>query len=186
MACSYRCTSQKVLKNIAAKTLPANRQSCLPGLLNIMRQRIQTLDGLRFLAAIGVLWIHSWTRHGNPRCYIGNIDLVNLLAIGGNGVDLFFVISGFCMYYFYGSKTNFSYRDFFRFLVKRWVRLSPAFYTAAIAYILVARLIDHREVDGLKIFLHSLFYLNFIFGQYNIASHFWTLTVEWQFYFIIP
>jgi peptidoglycan/LPS O-acetylase OafA/YrhL len=152
----------------------------------MMRQRIQTLDGLRFLAAIGVLWIHSWTLHGNPRWYVGNIDLANLLAIGGNGVDLFFVISGFCMYYFYASKSDFSYHDFYRFLVKRWVRLSPAFYVATVIYILVGKYIYHQKIDELSNFLHSVFYLNNIFIQYNTASHFWTLTVEWQFYFTIP
>ena len=151
-----------------------------------MRQRIQTLDGLRFLAAIGVLWIHSWTLHGNPRCFIGGFDLANLLAVGGNGVDLFFVISGFCMYYFYASKSDFSYHDFYRFLVKRWVRLSPAFYVTTIIYILVGKYIYHQKIDGLNNFLHSVFYLNAIFGRYVTAAHFWTLSVEWQFYFLIP
>ncbi|HEY4196024.1 MAG TPA: acyltransferase [Mucilaginibacter sp.] len=151
-----------------------------------MRQRIQTLDGLRFLAAIGVLWIHTWTAHGNPRFYIGKIDIANFMAIGVNGVELFFVISGFCMYYFYATKSEFSYHDFYRFLVKRWVRLSPAFYAATIIYITINKFIYHYQVNSLPNFLHSLFYLNYFFGQYVTASHFWTLTVEWQFYFTIP
>lgn len=151
-----------------------------------MRQRIHTIDGLRFLAAIGVLWIHAWTVHGNPRFYIGKIDFADLLAIGGNGVDLFFVISGFCIYYFYGKKSDFSFHDFRRFLVKRWVRLSPAFYIATILYILAEKFVYHDKIDGVPNFLHSLFYLNILYGQYSTASHFWTLTVEWQFYFIIP
>jgi len=151
-----------------------------------LRQRLQTLDGLRFLAAIGVLWIHVWTRYGNPRCHIWKIELTDLLAIGGNGFDLFFVISGFCMYYFYASKSDFSYHDFYRFLIKRWIRLSPAFYFATIIYILVGIYFYHYEINGLLNFLHSAFYLNYLFGQYTTASHFWTLTVEWQFYFTIP
>jgi len=151
-----------------------------------LRQRIQTLDGLRFLAAIGVLWIHAWTIHGNPRLYIGKFDVADFLAIGGNGVDLFFVISGFCMYYFYASKSDFSYHDFYRFLVKRWVRLSPAFYAATIIYLLVGEFVYHHNADNFSNFLHSVFYLDNILGQYNTASHFWTLSVEWQFYFIIP
>jgi peptidoglycan/LPS O-acetylase OafA/YrhL len=151
-----------------------------------LRQRIQTLDGLRFLAAIGVLWIHTWTAHHNPRFYVGKIDLADFMAIGVNGVELFFVISGFCMYYFYATKAEFSYHDFYRFLVKRWVRLSPAFYVATIIYILVNKFINHYPVNGLMNFLHSVFYLNYILGQYGTASHFWTLTVEWQFYFTIP
>ncbi|HEY4198217.1 MAG TPA: acyltransferase [Mucilaginibacter sp.] len=151
-----------------------------------MRQRIQTLDGLRFLAAIGVLWIHTWTAHGNPRCYIGKIDLADFMAIGVNGVELFFVISGFCMYYFYATKREFSYNDFYRFLVKRWVRLSPAFYAATIIYILVDKFIYNYPINGVMNFIHSLFYLNYGLHEYYTASHFWTLTVEWQFYFTIP
>ena len=151
-----------------------------------MRERIQTLDGLRFLAAIGVLWIHSWTTFGNPRCYIGKIDIANLLAIGGNGVDLFFVISGFCMYFFYASKTRFSYYDFGRFIRKRWIRLSPAFYSATIVYILINKYCYHYNDSNIQNLFNSVFYLNSIFTQYNAASHFWTLGVEWQFYFTIP
>jgi peptidoglycan/LPS O-acetylase OafA/YrhL len=138
------------------------------------------------MAAMGVLWIHSWTKLGNPRCVIGKIDLADFLAIGGNGVDLFFVISGFCMYYFYASKTEFSYHDFYRFIVKRWVRLSPAFYASTIIYILVREIVYHDHLNTLRNFLHSVFYLNYFFVQFNTASHFWTLTVEWQFYFTIP
>jgi peptidoglycan/LPS O-acetylase OafA/YrhL len=151
-----------------------------------LKQRIQTLDGLRCLAAMGVLWIHVWTAHKNPRFIIGKIDIASFLAIGLNGVELFFVISGFCMYYFYASKSNFSYGDFGRFLIKRWVRLSPAFYVATILYILVGRIIYHYPINSMGNFLHSIFYLDFLFSQFDTASHFWTLTVEWQFYFIIP
>src|SRR6185437_8818434 len=117
---------------------------------------------------MGVLWIHSWTFHGNPRCYIGPIDFADLLAIGGNGVDLFFVISGFCMYYFYGSKNEFSYHDFYRFIKKRWVRLSPAFYTATIVYIVVSTFIYHTSVTGsARNLLNSIFYLNSAFPEHN-------------------
>ena len=151
-----------------------------------MRQRIQTLDGLRFLAALGVLWIHSWTYHGNPRFYIGKLDIADILAIGGNGVDLFFVISGFCMYYFYASKSGFTYQDFSKFIVKRWARLSPAFYVSTILYIFVFKYVYHYRIDPLLSFVHSLFYFNYILSQYTTASPFWTLTVEWQFYFTIP
>lgn len=145
-----------------------------------MRPRIQTLDGLRFLAALGVLWIHAWGMWGARRYYIGSFDLANVLALGGNGVDLFFVISGFCMYYFYASKTDFSSHDFFRFLFKRWMRLSPAFYTATVIYALTG-----HNVNLINL-LNSVFYLNSIFQQFNVASHFWTLGVEWQFYLVIP
>lgn len=152
----------------------------------MMRQRIETLDGLRFMAALGVLWIHAWSYCGNPRFYIGRFDVASLLAIGGNGVDLFFVISGFCMYYFYASKTDFSYHDFCRFLIKRWARLSPAFYAATLVYAFIHILtFQYRNSDLLHVIV-SVFYLNSVLPQFNVASHFWTLGVEWQFYLIVP
>jgi len=123
---------------------------------------------------------------GNARYYIGHFDLTNILALGGNGVDLFFVISGFCMYYFYAAKHKFSYRDFYRFLVKRWVRLSPAFYTATVVYLLIRIFISQDiNVNAASLFT-SVFYLNSIFPRDTAASHFWTLGVEWQFYLVIP
>jgi len=90
------------------------------------------------------------------------------------------------MYYFYGSKPDFNYHSFYRFILKRWVRLSPAFYVATIVYALVSKFIYHNQVDIIFNFFHSVFYCNYIFNQYNTATHFWTLTVEWQFYFLIP
>jgi peptidoglycan/LPS O-acetylase OafA/YrhL len=151
-----------------------------------LTQRIQTLDGLRFIAAMGVLWIHNWIAFKTPRCYVGKVDLADFLALGANGVDLFFVISGFCMYYFYGTKADFSYKSFARFIKKRWTRLSPAFYAATIIYVIVGKYVYHYQFGLVFNFLHSIFYLNYIGGQYNTARHFWTLTVEWQFYFLIP
>lgn len=150
-----------------------------------MKKRIQTLDGLRFIAALGVLWIHSWTVHGNPRAWIGVFDVTNVLALGGNGVDLFFVISGFCMYLFYGSKQGFSSRDFCLFLVRRWIRLSPAFYFATVVYLIFGRSFNHQPGNFAGSLFHSIFYLDHLFSAWGTAAHFWTLTVEWQFYFLL-
>lgn len=148
------------------------------------KQRLSALDGLRAVAALGVLWIHSWTAHGNPRFAIGKIDVTSILALGGNGVDLFFVISGFCMYYFYASKTSFSYLDFWAFLKKRWIRLSPAFYVATIVYV-AYRWNDTDISVIIPKLLTSVLYLNSL-SKYNAEGFFWSLGTEWQFYMIIP
>lgn len=151
--------------------------------LSTSKQRLDTLDGLRAIAAIGVLWIHTWTVHGNPRLFLAGVDITSLLALGGNGVDLFFVISGFCMYYFYANKPSFTYRDFWVFIKKRWLRLSPAFYVATVAYVLIN---NNGDTDTIipKI-LTSFFYLNSL-SPYNAEGFFWSLSPEWQFYILIP
>lgn len=143
------------------------------------------MDGLRAIAALGVLWIHCWASYGAPRLVVSGVDITSILAIGGNGVDLFFVISGFCMYYFYLRNKTFSYTDFRKFIRQRWVRLSPAFYLACIVYSGL-RFYDNPSFDIVKSGLSSLLYLNGIFYQYSPQSILWSLTAEWQFYLIIP
>ncbi|MES2485545.1 MAG: acyltransferase, partial [Bacteroidota bacterium] len=147
--------------------------------------RFAALDGLRAFAVSGVLWIHIWTVHGNPRYVVGKLDLASVLALGGNGVDLFFVISGFCMYYFYAGNRQFCYADFGAFIKKRWIRLSPAFYTACLVYI-IAKLTHDGSYPFLKSALTCLTYQNALFPAYNPEGILWSLTSEWQFYIIVP
>ncbi|SER31399.1 acyltransferase family protein [Pedobacter rhizosphaerae] len=143
--------------------------------------RIIALDGFRALAAIGVLYIHCWSSFGNPQINLFGIDFSKILAIGGNGVDLFFVISGFIMYTNYGTK-SFSVK---KFLIKRWVRLSPAFYVASVLYILMAYL-KNKDFPIVESAFTSIFYLNNILSKYNSAGLFWTLSLEWQYYLLFP
>jgi peptidoglycan/LPS O-acetylase OafA/YrhL len=42
--------------------------------------------------------IHSWAFANNPSLKIAGVDLYRSVAIVGNGVDFFFVISGFFMF----------------------------------------------------------------------------------------
>ncbi|MFD2161035.1 acyltransferase family protein [Paradesertivirga mongoliensis] len=149
-----------------------------------LTNRIRTLDGLRAIAALGVLWIHCWNIHGNPSLVVWGVNVTNLLVLAGNGVDLFFVISGFCMYYFYGSKRSFSHPDYWNFIKKRWKRLSPVFYIATLVYILFRW--NENSVDKIvPQFLTSVFYLNSI-SKFNIEGFLWSLGPEWQFYLLVP
>ena len=59
--------------------------------------RLVWLDVLRTFCVLGVLWIHTWSKYGNPAVMVGGVDINRPLAILGNGVDFFFVLSGFCM-----------------------------------------------------------------------------------------
>ena len=145
----------------------------------VFSKRIDSLDGFRALAALGVLYIHCWSSFGSPKMSVFNMNMAIPLAIGGNGVDLFFAISGFIMYFIYGGKgVNPS-----GFTIKRWKRLSPAFYTASAVYILIA-LIKNDNFAAFKSLFTSFFYLNNIIPIYSSAALLWTLSVEWQFYLV--
>jgi peptidoglycan/LPS O-acetylase OafA/YrhL len=145
--------------------------------------RIEILDSFRALAALGVLWIHIWSIHQQPSIIVKGINIITPINIVGNGVDLFFVISGFCMYYFYAKDSTFSINNFGGFLIKRWKRLSPVFYFSTVVYILIFSN-SSWIVNSLK-FLTSVFYLNSL-SSYNAEGFMWSLGTEWQFYLVIP
>ncbi len=54
-----------------------------------MKNRILPLDGLRSIAAFGVVWIHVWETYAAPSLRIFSVDFYKLIAILGNGVNFF-------------------------------------------------------------------------------------------------
>ncbi len=134
---------------------------------------------------MGVLWIHCWMINGTPRAVVAGVDLASVLALGGNGVDLFFVISGFCMYAFYGQRSGYATGYFWPFVKRRWLRLSPAFYAATLVYA-GWRVLEDASFPVMKSGLVSLVYFNSLLPQFSAAALFWTLGVEWQFYLVVP
>lgn len=146
--------------------------------------RIVFLDGLRTIAALGVVWIHVWSFFGNPSLLLGPADVYKVVSILGNGVDLFFVISGFCMFLMYGRK-DFEWSEFMGFVKKRWLRIAPAFYVAVLVYAIVYWM-DHPSFSIFtSVFFHFLFLQNFEWVP-EISAPFWSLATEWYFYLLLP
>ncbi len=81
-----------------------------------MNHRFNTLDGLRGVAAIAVIFFH-FTQHTTLRLFSG----------AGLAVDLFFCLSGFVIAHSYQQRLigGMSFKDFF---LKRLVRLYPMFH----------------------------------------------------------
>ena len=153
--------------------------------------RIAPIDGLRGFAALGVVWVHAWNFSGNPALSVGKIegfqlDLHRALAIWGQGLDMFFVISGFCMYLMYARKqTQFSWGAYWEFLKNRWVRIAPAFYTSMLVCALGITYAKHW-FPWPDVLAHLTF-LHIIIPQTNgLASPFWSLATEWHFYLLLP
>lgn len=76
--------------------------------------RLATIQGLRAIAALGVLFFH-----------------IRLIGVGYFGVDIFFVISGFIVCYVAQRQPN-------QFLAKRLVRIVPLYWIATLAVITLA------------------------------------------------
>lgn len=135
-----------------------------------MNSRFKELDGLRGIAALGVVLFHytgSTVRH-DP-------DFPFRLTIGMYGVQLFFVISGFVIYY--TLERCASIRDF---AFTRFSRLYPT-YWVALGLSAIATLIDSGDIWLAGYALNATMLQEF-FGVSNVDMVFWSLTVELAFY----
>jgi peptidoglycan/LPS O-acetylase OafA/YrhL len=147
-------------------------------------KRIPAIDGLRSIAVLGVLWVHIWSFYDNIPWKVG-VDLNRIISFGGNGVDLFFVISGFCMYLMYGSKVKeFSTGSFLNFLKLRWLRIAPAFYVLIVIESL--RLLWITGNLPIRQCFYHLLFLNIFIPKNIFSPHYWSLATEFHFYVLFP
>lgn len=148
--------------------------------------RLNKLDAWRAICCIGVLWIHCWHLNNSLPISIFGINLAKPLSIIGNGVDFFFVISGFCMYYFYTNKLDkINMQSYGSFILSRAYRILPSFLVALVVYSFTLNL-DIYSFERLKLIIINLLTLQNFSSAYEISSHFWSIAVEWHFYIVFP
>jgi peptidoglycan/LPS O-acetylase OafA/YrhL len=149
-----------------------------------------SLDGLRALSIIGVMWFHSWW--STP--YYPTLAALPVLRQGEWGVHIFFVISGFLITTLLLREQKrtgtISIRDFY---IRRSLRIWPLYY-ATVAIYVVIMLTFQRNSDRSHTFFHYLpGFLTYTYtwcitpkwptGPFNLA---WTLATEEQFYAFWP
>lgn len=136
---------------------------------------------LRGLAALGVLLCH----------YTISMQGLSALAYGQRGVHVFFLLSGFIIVYSL-TKVNYKPTQFLQFLVKRSIRIDPAYYATIILTLLLFKILSTLpSFKGSYIpFIPEQFIAHLLyvvpFTKYPFYLHlFWTLCIEFQFYVII-
>lgn len=155
-------------------------------------RRVRHIDGLRGLAILLVLLDHiAWHSASRPADAFKPVwhlaaaaPLVwHALLEGSHGVDLFFVISGFCLAFpFIGTAGNVAPRiGVAEFLGRRAVRILPAYYGALLLFG-IPRALQHYAsfADLIK---------QGVFATYDTTSineAFWTLAVEMRWYLLFP
>lgn len=139
------------------------------------RHRIGYIDGLRAVAVLSVVADHAWR-----------------VPLGTAGVQLFFVLSGFCLSYpalaklFTDGSAAFNVVGY---AARRIVRIVPPYWIAIGLCIVMASLGASlpiwipREVTPWDVIGQALF----LDKDVNLLNRaFWTLTVEFRWYFIFP
>ena len=140
-----------------------------------MNTRYRSMDFLRTIAILLVLLAHTILSYGAP-AHLAPLQL------GGIGVDLFFVLSGWLLG---GALIRESNREGIinikRFWVRRWMRTLPAYY-AVLIFSVGQRLITKDNVTfPTEYFIFTQNY-HFPLEFFSIS---WSLAVEEQFYLII-
>ncbi len=152
----------------------------------VRSSRFDNLDAIRGAACLMVCLFHF--TNSDPD-FPKSTYLRALFAHGNLGVQVFFVISGFIIPVSMG-KSHYQWTSFWRFLMKRGVRLHPPYLLALLVAVLsagVASLLPGGQPFGFKVsdlVTHSLL-LNGLLNKPWINAVFWTLAIEFQYYILI-
>jgi peptidoglycan/LPS O-acetylase OafA/YrhL len=149
-------------------------------------QRFAMIDGIRGLSLLYIFLFHSMLAmevvfgpgfadfiHNTP------IELQWVL-MGDLSVDAFFVISGFLIaqLLFREHQKNGAI-NLKRFYIRRWLRLTPAYYSAILLYLAIM-----PEFQPIYAWVYALYLNNFLDNQHNYMAFAWSLAVEEQFYIL--
>lgn len=129
--------------------------------------KFETLQLLRGIAAIAVVIFHEFGSYG-------------LFKLGQYGVDLFFVLSGFIIFYIHERDIGIKYAVI-PFLRKRLTRIFPLYWIVTFSYIMLVSIFSH-SVFSLDYTINSLLLLPQ--DHDPIIGVAWTLEFEILFYLI--
>lgn len=159
------------------------------------QRHLQFLDGVRGLAALYVV-IHHSIIHLPVPAQLGRTEwfLRKLGGFGHYAVDVFIVLSGYCLMLPLLNGKAFELSSFF---VRRAVRILPAYFlAAALSLALIATLIDTPTgtlwdhsipVTTADVISHVLLVHDWIpEAASKINLVFWSVAVEWKIYFLFP
>lgn len=159
--------------------------------------RIPELDGLRGLAIVMVLICHYFVPVGPQHSWF--VRSGYLFQLGTNGVDLFFVLSGFLIGGILLKSRNSPsyYRSFY---IRRFHRIFPVYYTWLILFAVLSLLAPlwgpfwaQKFHTVRPMWIYFLFLQNFllspffyVFAQAYWLWPMWSLAVEEHFYMVMP
>lgn len=172
------------------------------------RIRLAYLDGIRGLAALYVVFVHSWyySDSVSPPSMLW-LPMTKLLRYGIFAVVIFIVLSGYClMLPIVRSNKGYFSGGLLGFFKRRIRRILPPYYAALLLCILMGGLILSLEqtiglswydatmnplqglfspnFSGHDVLVYFLLLQNFVLDINNINGPTWTVAVEWQIYFV--
>ncbi|MGY3545211.1 MULTISPECIES: acyltransferase family protein [unclassified Bradyrhizobium] len=152
---------------------------------------VPSVQGLRGVAALSVLMDHFYDM---PKGGVYDVPdpgflpplwpwLQSVINVGGHGVELFFMISGFLI-----PASLIRHGSLSQFFFDRILRIMPVFLVLHIALFVVGPVVGYKFFRGidagtyLAVFASNLLFLQDLLGLPIAQQNAWTLTYEWAFY----
>jgi peptidoglycan/LPS O-acetylase OafA/YrhL len=163
--------------------------------------RLDHIDGLRAMACLAVFLHHCWMSSGEPQWRLmgGRVNILRLCQFGNTGVHLFLLLSGFCLFYTFARPGGLEKLDLKKFAQKRAWRILPAYYATCLLCLVLPFVLNstftkaetsaiQTHVPGAaSLLLHATLLHGFYApALYDLNGSFWSLSLEWQFYFTFP
>lgn len=148
--------------------------------------RLKTIDSLRGIVVLGVLAIHIGQSFPSHLFWVNTVS-----SLGGYGVQLFFIASAFTMAYMWDARSISESRPVLRFYIRRFFRIAPMFYLAAILYLVMYGLaprywapegLSFWDVGSTFLFLQGFWPTSFN----SVVPGGWSIAAEVIFYLIFP
>lgn len=148
--------------------------------------RVRHIDGLRAIAVLSVVAYHAAKHAPVPPTGVW----ATLLWNGRHGVDLFFVLSGFCLSF--PSLARLKHEGIARFDVVRYaahriVRIVPPYWAAILFLVAFFSIVARFGYTGPAASLaDNVRWAAFIDNGIPLNGSFWTLPIEFRWYFVFP
>ena len=158
--------------------------------------KLTGVDGVRALAMLMVFCYHVWEFSGHPLWSVGNLSPGNVVGRFALGVDLFIVLSGFCLYWPVANTSKLTSQQYFK---RRFWRIAPAYYMSILVMLLMPNVLvvlmkllhkpaTWQEVPGLVQILTHLTFTHALHPDTwgGIQGAYWSLGLEAQLYVAFP
>jgi peptidoglycan/LPS O-acetylase OafA/YrhL len=159
-------------------------------------KKLDCLDGLRGIAVILVVLFHHRLMAESEAQHSIIYAALAPFRFGYSGVHLFLVLSGFCLTHSLLRRMGAGRQPSLRtYLTDRWKRIAPPYYAAVLIYLAssaIAPATMHKatpisQVSVRQLLVHSSFVHGFWADTIEaINSPFWSLSLEFQFYLLLP